>query len=150
MNFFTIAETLCMRFAAVGLLLTCGIVLSVGQQKKNAEPSTNGNAEHGRYLAENVAMCVQCHTPREANGDLIRSRAFAGAAVPINRPSQFLGWAEFAPRIAGLPQYSEDQMLTLLMTGVGREGKPLRAPMPTFKMTRQDAEDVVAFLKTVK
>ena len=138
-----------MRVVAVALVM-CGVAVGFGQQEKSANIPTRGDAAHGRYLAENVAMCVQCHTPREANGELIRTRAFAGAAVPVNRPSQFLVWAEFAPRIAGLPQYSEDQMLTLLMTGVGREGKPLRAPMPTFKMTRQDAEDIVAFLKTVK
>ncbi|MBI5472600.1 MAG: c-type cytochrome [Ignavibacteriae bacterium] len=136
-----------MRFAAA-LLCASLVTISVAQQK--SAKGFEGKPERGRYLAENVAMCIQCHTPREANGALIRSRAFSGAPVFVAKPRQLSSWAEFAPRIAGLPQYSEAQMHTLLTTGIGREGKPLRAPMPTFKMTREDAEDVIAFLKTLK
>ena len=128
------------------------VTLSVGfaQMKKPVAPAGKGNPEHGRYIAENVAMCIQCHTPREANGELMRSKVFEGASIPVGKPQQLNVWAEFAPRIAGLPQYSEEQMIRLLTSGIGREEKPLRPPMPTFKMSPQDAGDVVAYLKTMK
>lgn len=129
------------------IIFVFAVSAGVAQQKQQPR---SGDAERGRYLTEQVAMCVQCHTPRDANGELIRSRLFGGAPIPVSKPAQWNTWAEFAPRIAGLPQYTEEQMVTLLMTGIGREGKPLRAPMPTFKLTKQDAEDVVAYLKSVE
>lgn len=127
-------------------LLTVSCALA---QPKNAAASS-GNAERGRYLAHDVAMCIQCHTPRGPEGQLLSDRAFEGAPIPVGKPAQWNVWAEFAPRIAGLPQYTEEQMLTLLTTGIGREGKPLRAPMPTFRMSRQDALDVAAYLKSLR
>lgn len=128
----------------------CSIIaVPIFAQQKSAGVQTGKNTERGRYLAENVAMCIQCHTPREATGELIRSQAFRGAPIPAGRPSQLSSWAEFAPRIAGLPQYTTEQIILLLTTGTGREGKPLRSPMPTFKMTREDAEAVASYLKSV-
>jgi mono/diheme cytochrome c family protein len=40
-------------------------------------------------------------------------------------------------------------MITLLTTAVWIDGKPLRAPMPRFHMTRADAEAVVAYLRSL-
>jgi len=85
------------------------ILHSDNSPELQVEQAAKGNAGHGRYIAENVAMCIQCHSPREANGELIRSRAFSGAAIPVRKPSQLNTWAEYAPRIAGLPQYTDAQ-----------------------------------------
>jgi mono/diheme cytochrome c family protein len=41
------------------------------------------------------------------------------------------------------------QMITLLTTGISDSGKPLRLPMPSFHMTRADAEAVLAYLKSL-
>lgn len=127
------------------ILLSCliGIAWGVAAQEQ-------GDASNGKYIAERVAMCIQCHTPRDANGALLLEKKFEGGAVPVEKPRQFRAWAEFAPRIAGLPQYSEEQLIVLLTTGTGREGKPLRAPMPTFGMTRQHAADIAAYLTSLK
>lgn len=136
---------------ATAIAIVCSIIIvPIFSQEKTAAVSTDKNLERGRYLAENVAMCIQCHTPREATGDLIRSQAFRGAPIPVGKPSQLSSWSEFAPRIAGLPQYTVEQMVRLLTTGIGREGKLLRSPMPTFKMAPQDAEDVAAYLKSLE
>lgn len=131
-----------MRFTAL-LLCLAGLAAAGSAQEK-------GDAANGRYIAERVAMCIQCHTPRDANGALLPEKKFEGGAVPVEKPRQFRAWAEFAPRIAGLPQYSEEQLIVLLTTGTGREGKPLRAPMPTFGMTRQHAADIAAYLTSLK
>jgi hypothetical protein len=40
-------------------------------------------------------------------------------------------------------------MITLLMTGIWRDGKPLRPPMPQFHMTQEDAESVIVYLKSL-
>jgi len=57
-------------------------------------------------------MCIECHSPRDANGEIIPGKEFTGA--PIDR-----------------------------------DGRQLRPPMPRFRMTLQDAADVVAYLKSL-
>jgi hypothetical protein len=55
-----------------------------------------------------------------------------------------------APRNRGLPGYTDEQALQLLTEGaIGRDGKQLRLPMPRFRMTTQDAADVIAFLRSL-
>jgi mono/diheme cytochrome c family protein len=115
-----------------------------------AEQPGRGDRARGEYLVRHVAMCVQCHTPRDENGDLIASKLLDGAAVPVSRPWQGKAWAEFAPRIAGIPQYTDEQAMTLLTTGIGRTGKELRAPMPPFRLAQQDARDIIAYLRSLQ
>lgn len=138
-----------MKYVVAAIALCFTLSLSTAQQKAT-ESGGKANTERGRYIAENVALCIQCHTPRDGSGELIFSRAFEGAAIPVAKPAQLRVWAEFAPRIAGLPQYSDEQLITLLTTGIGREGKPLRSPMPAFKLSRPDAADVAAYLRSLK
>ena len=63
------------------------------------------------------------------------------------RPVQ--GWANTAPRLAGLPPGSDAQLIKLLTTSVARSGQFPRWPMPRFYMTHTDAEAVVAYLKSI-
>jgi len=48
-----------------------------------------------------------------------------------------------------LPPATDAQMITLLTTGIWVTSKPLRSPMPSFHMTRADAEAVLAYLKSL-
>jgi mono/diheme cytochrome c family protein len=45
-------------------------------------PAPTPELEAGRYLAEALAHCGECHTPRNAMGGLDRSRWLAGAPNP--------------------------------------------------------------------
>ena len=40
-------------------------------------------------------------------------------------------------------------MIILLTTGIWTDGKQLRDPMPKFHMSKEDAQAVVAYLKSV-
>jgi mono/diheme cytochrome c family protein len=109
-----------------------------------------GNAERGRYLVMDVAQCVECHSPRDANGVILPGEEFTGAPVPF-RPPWPNDWAIRAPRNRGLPGYTTELGVRLLTQGaVDREGRQLRPPMPRFRMTPQDAADVVAYLKSLR
>jgi len=118
----------------------------------NDEPTITlppGNVAHGRYLAEQVAMCVQCHSGRDAQGNIIDSELFLGGSIPF-APAWPNDWANRAPRNKGLPGYTDEQALRLLTEGaIGRDGRQLRPPMPRFHMTTQDAADVIAFLRSL-
>jgi cytochrome c len=110
----------------------------------------SGNIEHGRYLAENVAMCVECHSQRDEAGKIIDSERYQGGPVPV-RPPWGSDWALRAPRNRGLPGYDDAQAMRLLTEGaIGRDGTQLRPPMPRFHMSRQDAADVIAFMRSMR
>jgi hypothetical protein len=79
-----------------------------------------------------------------------RSRWLMGGPVPYRPATATAEWAEIAPRLAGLPPGTDEQFITLLTTGIARTGRPPRPPMPQFRMTRQDAQRVLAYLKSVK
>lgn len=133
----------------VALLLLFGL-LSAAQAQQRTESARGGDAARGRYIVEHVAMCIQCHTPRNEAGDLLPDRELQGAPIPFTSPWPGTLWANTAPRIAGLPQYSRAEGIRLLTTGISRTGAPLRPPMPPFRMNAQDAGDVIAFLKSMK
>ncbi len=103
----------------------------------------------GKYLVEGVAACADCHTPRNKNGEPDRARWLAGAPVFLQPAQAVPGWPIIAPRLAGLPPGSDAEMITLLTTGIWTNGKRLRQPMPQFRMTRDDAEAVLAYLKSL-
>jgi mono/diheme cytochrome c family protein len=109
-----------------------------------------GNVEHGRYLVMDVAQCVECHSPRDENGVIVPGQEFTGAPIPF-RPPWPNDWAIRAPRNRGLPGYTTELGVRLLTQGaVDREGRQLRPPMPRFRMSLQDAADVVAYLKSLQ
>ena len=120
-------------------------------QPEQQGPGISGNVEHGRYLVEKVAMCVECHSPRDAQGNIIDSRRYLGAPVPF-RPPWPNDWAIWAPRNKGLTGYEDDALAMRLLTqgSIGRDGTPLRSPMPKFYMTPEDARDVIAFMRSLQ
>jgi mono/diheme cytochrome c family protein len=103
----------------------------------------------GKYVADGVAMCGDCHTPLAGNGGLDRTRWLEGATVRLKPADPVADWPLQAPRIAGLPPGSDADMVKLLSTGIWRDGKQLRPPMPQFRMTPEDAKSVVAYLKSL-
>ena len=109
-----------------------------------------GSVEHGRYIVEHVAMCIECHSGRDSRGVILDSQLFLGAPIPFAPPWPN-DWAMRAPRNRGLPGYDDALALRLLTQGaIGRNGEQLRPPMPRFRMTVQDASDVIAYLRSLE
>ena len=111
-----------------------------------------GNVEHGRYLAEHVAMCVECHSRRDERGNIIEAERYMGAPIPIpSGPPWAKDWALSAPPNKGLRGYDDAQAMRLLTEGsIGRDGTQLKLPMPRFRMTREDAADVIVYLRSLQ
>ena len=96
-------------------------------------------------------MCVECHTPRDQNGNLIGDEYLNGAPVPVKAPPYpQINWAVKAPAIAGLIGYTKNEGVRLLTAGITRDGRVPNPPMPPFRMSAQDAEAVVAYLKSLE
>jgi mono/diheme cytochrome c family protein len=138
------------------LFLVLLALFALGQTEKGKQPSkpakntnSQGLVARGEYIVEGVAMCGQCHTPRDSAGVPDRSRWLHGAPVWLVSAEPVTDWPLQAPRIAGTPPGNDAELVTLLTTGIWRDGKPLRPPMPQFHMTREDADSVVAYLKSL-
>ncbi len=140
------------------LAITLITILAWAQQPaatKAATPSSKpqaGNAQVGRgkYIVEELAKCGNCHTPRDEEGKIDRTQFLHGASTFFRPAARVPDWPIICPRIAGNPSATDEQLVTLLTTGIWKFGKPLRAPMPEFHMTREDAEAVVAYLRTLR
>jgi len=122
---------------------------SKGNAKAGADAGGQSQVERGRYIVENVAMCELCHTPRDANGVADKGHWLMGGPTQLRPAYPAAYWAIVEPRIGGRPPGTDADFIKLLTTGISRTGSPPNPPMPPFRMTRPDAEAVLAYLKTL-
>jgi hypothetical protein len=108
----------------------------------------------GRRYTEGEDRAGQVHC--RGNLDVQRlphpddSQGRTGAPIMFKPTMKVPEWADTAPALAGLVGYTDAQIVTALSTHVGPKGTPMRPPMPPFRLTRQDAEAVAAYLRTLK
>ena len=123
---------------------------SAGAKSGSERSGSERSAARGKYIVESMAICGDCHTPKEPNGSPDRAHWLQGAALPWTPAKPDSNWPANAPRIGGTPlPASDSDMVKLLMTGIWTTGARLRPPMPQFRMNRGDAEAVVVYLKSV-
>jgi hypothetical protein len=122
----------------------------VAQEAKKAKAADSGAVERGKYIVESVAMCGRCHTPWNQNGEGKRENWLLGGPTQIQASYPVPNWAVVEPRLAGRPPGTDEEFIRLLTTGISRTGARLNPPMPQFRMTRPDAEAVLAYLKSLK
>lgn len=137
--------------AAASAVLVTATGPGVGRALAGAakEGASGAGLERGKYLVHHVAMCVQCHSPRNEQGELDDTRLLQGAPIPVPAPFPDMPWAVQAPDIAGLAGLSDEEEISVLTTGARTTGESPRPPMPPFRMTREDAAAVVAYLKSL-
>jgi mono/diheme cytochrome c family protein len=123
-------------------LATVSASVAAGEQTGKSK----GSVARGKYLVEQVAMCVDCHSPRNERGEFIRERWLHGAPLDFKNTVPMPKWAEAAPPLAGLPGWSEKDLVTLLTTGKDQKGELPDPPMPQYRMNREDATAVAAYL----
>ncbi len=104
-------------------------------------------AELGRYTAEAMAHCGECHTPRNALGGMDKSRWLAGAPNPSGKGT--------IPNITPARlDWSEDEIVTYLTTGMTPDydsvGGEMAHVVDNFgKLPPDYAANVAAYLKAV-
>lgn len=108
--------------------------------------------KRGMYLVT-LGHCLECHTPAGSNG-----HDYAGSAGKGGRT--FSGpWGESrssnitANPVAGLGNWTDDEIKRAFTQGVSRDGRKLKPPMAFAayaRITPQDQDAIVAFLRTLK
>jgi Cytochrome c len=139
--------------SAAAVLAMAVVCLAAGSSSGVEESPAAGKAaeiERGRYIAMSLAMCVQCHTPRDEQGNLLPGHLFEGAAIPVRSPFPNDKWALRAPGIAGLTAYTDAEAMRLFTEGIARDGRPPQPPMPPFRMRPDDARAVISFLRSLR
>jgi mono/diheme cytochrome c family protein len=111
--------------------------------------------DRGKYLVENVGVCGECHTPRQADGQPDRAKWLKGATLNVQPIEPIKGWHKTSPDITPgsrlFLKWGEKGMIKFLETGLNpANGRPADPPMPQYHMTAEDAEAVVEYLKTLK
>jgi hypothetical protein len=133
------------------LLVTAVVISASAPQKPAEEAGQAGKSEieRGRYLVEDVAMCVECHTPRNERGELKHDAWLRGAPIWIRPVAPIANWADHAPALAGFPSFTEEEGERVLEKGTGPEGEQLRPPMHIYHMNHADAKAIIAYLKSL-
>ncbi|HTB36613.1 MAG TPA: cytochrome c [Reyranella sp.] len=119
---------------------------------KRFEPDTARTAEwnRGAYLAEALAHCGECHTPRNPAFALDNREKFAGAVAA--------GWRAYnitADKGTGVGAWSDDQLVSYLSTGHAAGRGTASGPMgeavdESFsRLVPEDIRALVAYLRSV-
>lgn len=134
---------------AVAVLVCTGAVYN-SSAASGGSVSKQQQIARGEYLVKGIAGCGDCHTPMNEKGEPVMDQWLHGAKLFFAPTMPIPNWADTSINIAGLPGWDEQQAVKLLMTGLAPNGQPPRPPMPQYRMNRQDAEAVVAYLKSLK
>jgi mono/diheme cytochrome c family protein len=116
------------------------------------EPDTSKSPEwnRGAYLAEALAHCGECHTPRNLAFALNNRRKFAGAVTA--------GWRAFnisADKSTGVGGWRDDDLVSYLTighaTGHGTASGPMGEAVDhsLSKLVPEDIRSIVTYLRTV-
>jgi len=105
---------------------------------------------YGRYLAEDVYKCGECHTPGFAADKSAGPEAYVGGAE-LNDAS---GKLVLSPNLtqhseAGIGRWSRDQFADAIRLGMRPDGRPLAYPMPLFRGAREvEIEALLVYLRS--
>lgn len=116
----------------------------------------------GQYIMNVTASCSFCHTPLLPNGTRDQTRLFAGVDCFVDlNSSDFtnnhdnigcLSTRNLTNHETGLKNATDQQIKDAFMNGIRTDGKHIVPIMPYYifhNMTEQDADSIVAYLRTV-
>lgn len=132
------------------LLLASSLLAAAPILRAQSPADATPLEQRGRYLVESIAGCADCHSPRDTRGQFIPAQHLMGAPLGFAPTVPMPAWGAVAPQIAGLPNHTDEQAVTLLTTGLKPDGSMPRPPMPQFRFTAEDARAVVAYLRSLR
>ena len=107
----------------------------------------------GKYLAENVAVCQSCHTPKLESGELDTSKWMKSAVLDIAPLKTIPKWHKTAPDLTPSgtlwKRWGPAALVTFLETAKNPRGNLADPPMPAYHLSHEDAVAVVEYLKTL-
>src|SRR5688572_21171090 len=113
--------------------------------------------QRGRYLVDHVALCGDCHTPRNLDGSPDLANYLAGASCFIDVDPATSGVGCLSSRnltngAAGLMNRTDQEIKDMFQGGTRPNDAHLFSVMPYWlfaNLTTEDADAIVAYLRTV-
>ena len=107
-------------------------------------PSKADKVQYGKYIV-GLAHCMECHTTRDAQGELDENLVGAGGQLLTG------GWGtsisrNLTPHESGLKDWTEADIAKSIRTGRNREGQPYRPPMGFEFYAGINDEDISALI----
>lgn len=142
--------------AVAGLLTFVKTALpNVGEPEEITIDYTQERIERGKYLANSVTVCMDCHSTRDwskFSGPLVEGTFGKGG----DRFDQSLGMpgVYYAANItpAGISRYTDGELFRVITTGVTKEGRAMfpLMPYPYYgKLDREDVYSIIAYVRSL-
>ncbi|HKT16550.1 MAG TPA: c-type cytochrome [Stellaceae bacterium] len=113
-------------------------------------PSRTDKVAYGSYIVNSLAHCFECHTP--PGPDPEHHRGAGGFPFPV-KPGVVVRSMNITPdKETGIGTWTDAQIRRAITRGKDKNGKQLVPIMPYghfTHMTRQDVDDVIAYLHTI-
>jgi len=132
------------------LIVLCALATAAAPGSSASLEDQSKIIARGKYLVTNVSTCQDCHTPRDPQGHFIKEKWLQGSELFVKPAFPIPGWTSTSPGIAGLPNWTDEQAITFLTTGIAPDGTEGNPPMPQYRFNRADAKAVVAYLRSLK
>jgi mono/diheme cytochrome c family protein len=115
--------------------------------------STPEKIERGKYLANHVMICMDCHSTRQWNyfGGPMKPDSLGMGGELFDQSMGFPGTihaANITP--AGIGSWTDGEVFRAITTGVRRNGKPIFPVMPYHNYGKVDPEDIQAIIAYVR
>lgn len=108
----------------------------------------NPQQQRGRYLAEAVVHCQECHSPRNGLGAVVKDKAYAGNPAGPDEQN--------APNLTptGIGKLTQSDLRDMLSSGMTPDGDFLGSGMAdvvlgTAKLTQVDRDAIIAYIRTL-
>ncbi|QHT66976.1 c-type cytochrome [Rhodocytophaga rosea] len=151
------------KITAIAVAALILIVVAAGIYVKTALPDTGPapditiertpvRLERGKYLANHVAVCMDCHSKRDWNlfaGPI--AAHFGGGGEKFDQQMGFPG-VFYAPNITpyALGEWSDGEIFRAITTGVTKEGRALFPLMAYHRFGQLDQEDIYSIIAYIR
>ncbi|MFT3750763.1 MAG: cytochrome C [Agriterribacter sp.] len=126
---------------------------NVGDAPALTITNTSEKIERGKYLANHVSVCTDCHSTRDwskFSGPLIEGTLGKGG----ERFDQHAGFPGvfYSKNItpAGISRYTDGELFRLITTGVTKEGRAMFPVMPYSHYGQMDTEDIQCIIAYIR
>lgn len=129
---------------------------NVGPAPQLTVKSDPERIERGRYLANHVAVCMDCHSTRDWSVYTapMQTEGIGAGGEKFDQKAGFPG-SFYAPNItpAALKAWTDGEIFRAITTGVSKDGHALFPIMGSHRFGKMDVEDIhsiIAYIRTLK
>jgi hypothetical protein len=125
----------------------------VGPAPKLTVKVTPERIERGRYLANHVTVCMDCHSTRDWNlyAAPMSTEGIGAGGEKFDQKAGFPG-AFYAPNItpAAIKNWTDGELFRAITAGVSKDGSALFPLMASHRFGKMDVEDIYSIMTYIK